>query len=418
MKLKVKFLNKTNVFMFTLLSLTVLCIAGVAPALAVSEDTWTSKAPLPTEREGFGVAVVNGKIYIIGGYPGIGSLFSNENQMYDPGSNSWIALAPMPTARVNFGIAVYQNKIYVIGGQDTAHAIPGPNFIDYHMEGLTGANEIYNPATDTWETKAPMPTPRNYLQANVVNGKIYLIGGQSQQRLEYPPTEHTSNLTEVYDPATDSWTTMTPIPTTVYGYASAVMNNKIYAMSGWSVKTPLSDQVQIFDPKSNTWTTGTPIPIPVTLAGAGATTGAMAPKRIYVIGGCPAANTQAQSGISANQVYDPATDTWSSGAEMPTARYGLALAVANDKLYVMGGGSISLTNSNEQYTPIGYGTPDPAYETPSPSLSPSPSATPSTSPSPPPSNQGPSLPRETIYAAVAGAAAIAITAAVYLKKRK
>lgn len=70
MKLKVKFLNKTNVFMFTLLSLTVLCIAGVAPALAVSEDTWTSKAPLPTEREGFGVAVVNGKIYIIGGYQG------------------------------------------------------------------------------------------------------------------------------------------------------------------------------------------------------------------------------------------------------------------------------------------------------------------------------------------------------------
>ena len=136
------------------------------------------------------------------------------------------------------------------------------------MQVVTGANEVYDPATNTWETKTPMPTPRNYLEANVVGGKIYLIGGEAQQPLDEPPQEHFSNVTEVYDPETDSWTTMAPIPTKVSAYASAVVNNKIYIISGWSANAPLSSQVQIFDPQINNWTMGEHIPTPVAHHGA------------------------------------------------------------------------------------------------------------------------------------------------------
>jgi LPXTG-motif cell wall-anchored protein len=266
---------------------------------------------------------------------------------------------------------------------------------------------VYDIATNTWGNKTPMPTPRNYLQANVVDGKIYLIGGLSQQKLEYPPSPHSSNLTEVYDILTDSWTTMSPIPTPVWGYASTVVNDKIYIFSGWCGNSSsssrqsasLSNQVQIFDPKTNTLSQGKPIPTPVVLAAAGATEGIMAPKRIYVIGGCPIANTQLQGGINATQVYNPQTDTWSSGAEMPTKRRGLAVAVVNDVLYALGGSDLSLTNANEQYTPIGYGTPEPT-----------PTSTPT--PSPQPTTGNITIVATLAIIAIAGAGLI-----IYLKRR-
>ena len=57
-------------------------------------------------------------------------------------------------------------KIYAIGG---ARVWPGQ---------AVSTVEEYDPATDTWTTKAPMPTARRSLSTSVVNGKIYAIGGK------------------------------------------------------------------------------------------------------------------------------------------------------------------------------------------------------------------------------------------------
>ena len=78
--------------------------------------------------------------------------------------------------------------------------------------------------TDTWETKADMPTRRRGLASAVVNGKIYCIGGDNgSSRL---------NTVEVYDPTTDTWETKTSMPTRRRGLASAVVNGKIYCIGG------------------------------------------------------------------------------------------------------------------------------------------------------------------------------------------
>ncbi|TRZ50164.1 MAG: galactose oxidase, partial [Dehalococcoidia bacterium] len=196
----------------TIQVLVVVLVVSISPFLVprvrAAEDFWTTKAPMTTARSGLGVAVVNGKIYAIGGSDGNRQL--DTNQMYDPATNTWVNKQPMPTARSRFGITVYQNKIYVIGGTTPS--------------GLTDANEVYDPLTDTWETKTPMPTgDRDELAASVVNGKIYLIGGSFHHLWPIP-----SNLTEVYDPETDTWTTKASMPTAVYSCTSAVVDNKIY----------------------------------------------------------------------------------------------------------------------------------------------------------------------------------------------
>jgi parallel beta-helix repeat protein len=299
-----------------------------AETAEATENSWATMAEMPAPRSGLGVAVVNGRIYAIGGWGSIGDL--NTNLEYDPATNTWATKKPMPTARRDFGIAVFQNKIYVIGGQ-------------VGEQDPTGVNEAYDPLTDTWETKTSMPTPRKYLSANTVNGKIYMIGG-----CQYVPISDNLDVNEVYDPATDSWTTKTPIPTGVEGYASAVVNNKIYILGG-AVGLTLN---QIYDPETDTWSFGASLPTGVDFAAAGATTGVAAPKRIYIIGG-----KQNLDPVNLNQIYNPETDTWNSGNSIPTPRFGLAVAVVNDVLYAIGGGLgwlKPMTAVNEQYTPSGY----------------------------------------------------------------
>jgi N-acetylneuraminic acid mutarotase len=209
-----------------------------------------------------------------------------------------------------------------------------------------------------------MPTPRTQLEANVVNGKIYLIGGRTGGQYS------TVGLNEVYDPETDSWTTKAPIPYPVVQYASAVVDNKIYIIGGQDEYTyPMNlDLVQIYDPATDTWSFGASIPKIVTSAAAGATIGVWAPKRIYVIGGMP---DKSLDGTKINQIYNPENDSWTVGASMPTARFQLKVAVVNGMIYAMGG--LPYFNlegrwcpENEQYTPIGYGTVPPAVAVVSP----------------------------------------------------
>lgn len=164
--------------------------------------------------------------------------------------------------------------------------------------------------TDTWETKTPMPTPRDGLDANVVSGKIYLISGL--EKSDYPTYANVSALTEVYDPVTDSWTTKASIPNPVFFYASAVVDNKIYVIGGSSAKVPMADFNQIYNADTDTWTSGKTPDIRVTEAGSGATTGVMAPKRIYVIGGRGYDRVE-----STTQVYNPEDDSWRFHADLP-----------------------------------------------------------------------------------------------------
>jgi len=333
-------MKTSNVFLLVILIISSLYVVYIRPVKA-TEDSWTTKEPMPTARYRFGIAAVNGKIYAIGGQASGVTLGTNEE--YDPATDTWTTKTPMPTPRYYFAVAVYQNKIYTFGGL-TELPLQNNTYV--------GVTEVYDPATDTWETKTSMPTNRSALCANVVNGKIYLTSG-----IVYgPPPSFSSksDVTEVYDPETDSWTTKASIPTPVCSYTSAVVNNKIYVIGGSKQYTTYANCNQVYDPETDTWTEAEPIPTGVRFAAAGATTGALAPERIYVIGG---STTQFPDGSNLTQIYDPEKDVWITGAPMPTPRGGLLVAVVNDVLYAIGGFNTNGDNVlavNEQYTPIGY----------------------------------------------------------------
>jgi N-acetylneuraminic acid mutarotase len=306
------------------------------------ENSWQSKASIPHAMQTVEAAVVNDKIYVIG------DLYNYE---YDPATDNWISKTPMPTSRSDFGIAVYQNKIYTIGGWNFNDGNP----IYYSV------NEVYDPSTDSWQTKQPCPTNRLQLDANVVNDKIYLIGGKTGSQFT------TVGTTDVYDVVNDSWSTKESMPYSVAAYASAVSDGKIYVIGGQDEY--LDNQIdvnftQIYDVANNSWSLGSPTPIAVMNAAAGATTGTMAPKRIYLFGGYP------NGGIGATnltQVYDIQNNTWTYGASMPIARAHFATATIEDSIYTIGGNSLitrPVTTAVDVYTPYGYEIVQP---TPSPS---------------------------------------------------
>ena len=316
-------MKKIGLIVLSLLIVTS-CLVNVEPIVATSEveNTWTNKAPIPQADGGHVRATtVNGKIYVIGG---------SINYEYDPTTDNWAEKTPMPTPRHWFGIAVYQNKIYTIGGSAGWTQENGTIY--------SSANEVYDPSTDTWENKTSMPTTREEVDASIVNGKIHLLATDTH---------------DVYDIATDSWATKTamPFPYTAYAASSTAFNDMIYLI-GWNL-------TQIYDPNSDSWSLGASPPTSVSNVAVCATTGVMAPKRIYVFGG----SVGFLEYTNVTQVYDPENDTWVLGAPMPTARAGLTVAVENDVIYAIGGGhSWGQTESvNERYVPFGYGTPDSSF---------------------------------------------------------
>ena len=381
------------------------CILTTRATIA-SENSWITRPPLPDPKSGLGVAVVNGKIYAIGS--------DGTNEEYDPAALTWTTKQPVPTPRSAFGIAVYQNKIYVIGGYIGFDMVTG-------LPILGSVNEVYDPLTDSWESKETMPTNRSQLNANVANGKIYLIGGRTGGQYS------TVNLNEAYDPETDSWTVEAPVPYPVVLYASAVVDDKIYVMGGqdeFSDSMNL-DLVQIYEPSTDTWSFGSPMPTVVWQAAAAATTGVWAPKRIYVIGGLP---DHSLYGTDINQAYNPEDNSWTLATSMPTPRLNLGVAVVNDTLYALGGASFAnvqatVYEANELYIPLGYEGPLPPHWSPSPSPSPSPTTSPTPSPSEQtietPEPQPNPFPTTTVAAAsVAVVAVVSISLLIYFKKRK
>jgi N-acetylneuraminic acid mutarotase len=304
-------MNKIRIYKTVMVAV----LLGMASVCLSQGDTWTQKAPMPTARALLSSSVVDGKIYAIGGRQYSSSSASSAVEQYDPATDTWTTKAPMPTARQWLSTSAVNGKIYAFGGTPRTY------------QPALSTVEEYDPATDTWTEKASMPTARFVFSTSAVDGKIYAIGGVL--RATTGGAEPRSSAVEAYDPATDTWTTKTPMPTTRAFLATSVVNGKIYAIGGaLSGGSSILSTVEEYDPATDTWATKTSMPTRrTTVLAASAVNGI-----IYVIGG-----VRFGSVISTVEAYDPATDTWTEKTPMPRARGFLATSAVNGKIYAIGG---------------------------------------------------------------------------------
>ena len=199
-------------------------------------DAWKALAPIPGKRCSAVAEQVNGKIYLIGGIEpfenGKGSRITGKNQMYDPATNTWTSRSAMPTSRNHAFIGAVNGKVYVIGGRLAAGMIP--------FSSNTDVVEEYDPVADTWGTvKQRMPTPRSGGGVATYNGRIYVGGGEWISR----DVMASFRALEAYEPATDTWTVLPALPGTVHGNAMGFVGNRLHNVSGKMENGGLPDQM-------------------------------------------------------------------------------------------------------------------------------------------------------------------------------
>ena len=163
------------------------------------------------------VGVFNDKIYVAGGVNGgVGNSMQNQVEVYDPVANTWTALQPMRFGRNHCGAAFINGKFYVVGGRR--------RFIAFDT------NEVYDPQTDTWATQAPMPTARAGIGVAAVNGELFVFGGET-----YDPNGGGGEVhgeVEVFNPATNTWRSLSPMPNPRHGIWASVIGNNIFLPGG------------------------------------------------------------------------------------------------------------------------------------------------------------------------------------------
>lgn len=310
------------------------------PSVALSQEaphlgSWMTLAPAPTKRTEVAAAVLDGKIYVLGGFaePTLGNLASltitDRVEVYDPAKNEWTVRAPLPVGLHHAGAGVIGNRLYVVGGFTRS-------FLSvWHP---VASVYVYDPDKDIWTERSPMPTARGALAVAESGGKLYAIGGFDglRNRAEV----------EVYDPDTNTWSAVAPLPTPRDHLAAVSVGGTIYAIGG-RVNRDYGrnlSTVEAYDPAVDRWTKQADLPTARSGIAAGVIDGT-----IYVVGGESPEGT-----FRTNEAYVPATGRWHTAAPLPTGRHGLGAAVVGGQLFAISGGPRpggSYSNVNEVFTP-------------------------------------------------------------------
>ena len=236
-------------------------------------DRWTKKSPMPRPAHHAALAAVNGKIYAFGGFVAptntpipLGAAWEPiaDAWEFNPATDAWKPLAPLPGKRGSAIAAEVGGKIYVIGGATTMEGSKDPFFTAFGPAKVLATNDVYDPATNTWESRNPMSVPRNHAFGGVVNGKVYVIGGRTGQAFILSATN--TDVVEEYNPASNSWSIpMERMPTARSGGASGTDGRRIYVACGEVTTTELVGAyraVEAFDPATNSWLTLPSMPMP------------------------------------------------------------------------------------------------------------------------------------------------------------
>jgi N-acetylneuraminic acid mutarotase len=296
---------------FSLMIMASVCLENmISPAEAQQQqDQWEELAPMPTARLNLATAIVDGKIYAIGGHQR--GVHLNKTEEYDIQTNTWIEKSPTPTMRTMCVAEVVNGKIYVIGGN-----IPPNN--------PTGTVEEYDPKTDIWTKKSNMPTPRDWSASAVVDGMIYVIGGQ---------TPNVTSAVERYNPLTDTWETMSKLPKPTTGLAATVVDRRIYVMGGSNDLNfaPISSVFE-YEPQNDDWVKKADMPTARWVFSANTIN-----RKIYAIGGGVAIVGNTVKSIASVEMYDPKRDFWEILPDMQEVKSHHSACAGLSEIYIIGG---------------------------------------------------------------------------------
>jgi N-acetylneuraminic acid mutarotase len=289
-----------------------------------AECVWSSGAPMPEPSRGHAAVLFGNKVYVFGGDSPAGQTSSAyaKTRVFDPGANTWTTKTPMPVGSYAVQAYAVGSKIYV-----------------FPSSGLNGfQNDVleYDPVADSWVTKASSPTYRYSYSSAAINGKIYLLAGDGTiddgpwvSGKEWIVKSHV----EIYDPATDLWSTGASAPAPFAGAATCAIGDEIYMFGGNdSDRTPHA-ATWVYNVTTNSWSARSPLSAPRWRAGC-----VRIGDHFYVFSGSEGATV-----AEAVSRYDPATDAWTVPSRLANPRMAITGVAVGSKIILLGGMTPALT---------------------------------------------------------------------------
>ena len=218
---------------------------------------------------------------------------------YDPRFNTWLHLTNMRQKRTHFSLVATGGRLFAVGGRNT--------------EGLLATIESYTPSNNTWQLRSPMEAPRCcHSSAVLPSGDILVTGG-------YVNCAYTRSVA-VYSLEGDSWQDVASMETPRGWHCSAALEGRVYVVGG-SQLGPGGERVdvqsvEVFQSESGTWSRIAPLPMGVSTAGLSVLGG-----QLFLLGGWNEAEKRYKAAV---QRYDPKTDSWAAGEELPEPTVGVS----------------------------------------------------------------------------------------------
>jgi autotransporter-associated beta strand protein len=305
-------------------------------------NTWSNAGSLTTSRMSHTATLLtsgpnSGKVLVVGGVGSSSGLNLGSCELYDPTSNIWSTLGESISARSLHTATVLSNgQVLITGGGNSSFSL--------------ATCQIYNPAINTWSTAGSLIDSRQYhtatlLTSGVHSGKVLIAGGSNGSAIA---------TCQLYDPATNTWSTAGSLATARYGHTATLLTTgpnagKVLVAGGYTGATYLAS-CQLYDPDTNTWSTAASFVTARQYHTATLLTSGVHSGKVLIAGGYNG------SAIATCQLYDPATNTWSTAANLATARYGhtatlLTTGPNAGKVLVAGGYSTTTLATCQLYDP-------------------------------------------------------------------
>ncbi|XP_005988805.1 kelch-like protein 31 [Latimeria chalumnae] len=252
----------------------------------------------------------------VGGRPALAEKALSRDILYRDPEGNWNKLAEMPAKSFNQCVTVMDGFLYVAGGEDQNDA---RNQAKHAVSNLCR----YDPRFNTWIHLASMIHKRTHFSLSAYNGLLFAVGGRNSEGI--------LASFECYIPSTNTWQLKSPMDIARCCHASVIINGKILVTGGY-INNAYSRTVCSYEPATDTWRDCVSLSTP-----RGWHCAATLSDRAYIMGGSQLGARAERVDVLPVECYNPHTGQWSYVAPLPTGTSTAGVATLNGRLYLLGG---------------------------------------------------------------------------------
>ncbi len=227
---------------------------GTVLALLAGGEVWEWTAPewsprpdlqLPEQLTGFAATTLNGRVHVVGGFDGSSEVASHY--ALDPASGEWQGLQALPARRAYLGLAATQGRLHAMGGE-------GEFF--FFFKRLSRRHWSWDPATDGWSSRQPLPHAASAFTTAVVGSRILVAGGYTHPWWHF--TRQPSQAVVTYAPNTDAWDPRMALAAPRTDAAMTQSGGRVVLAGGLRDGSPTA-AVEIYEPALDDWRIASPL---------------------------------------------------------------------------------------------------------------------------------------------------------------